>query len=143
MSRMKEVTMEDMVIRVQLFDEGICRVELPRTPLHTKVYCNDECLFSFVPLMLPDEAACEACQEPSCHCAERSAGATGGCQFPIERYERLRIDVYDEQETELLLSATYIQDWGGLRSETKYVATRELDVQVLSSKQHMREHAVA
>ncbi len=135
--------MKDTVIKVQLFDEGICRIELPRMPLHTKVYCNDECLFSFVPSMLPDETACEACDGPACHCAERDAGATGGCQFPLERSERLRIDVYDEREEELLLRASYILAWDGLRLEIKYIATHELDIQVLSSKHHMHEQAIA
>lgn len=133
--------MEDTVIRVQLFDEGICRVELPRMSLHTKVYCNDECLFSFVPSIQPGETTCKTCDEPTCDCAERSAGATGGCQFPLDRYERLRIDVYDERDVELLLSVSYILAWEGLRLETKYVATRDLDVQVVSSKHYMREHA--
>jgi hypothetical protein len=136
---MKEVTMEDMVIRVQLFDEGICRVELPRMSLHTKVYCNDECLFSFAPPV--GEKDCKSCDEPTCDCAERNAGATGGCQFPLERYERLRIDVYDERDVELLFSASYILAWEGLRPETKYAAIRDLDVQVVSSKHYMREHA--
>jgi hypothetical protein len=140
-SWMKEVMMEGMVIRVQLFDEGICRVELPRMSLHTKVYCNDECLFSFAPSMQPGETSCESYDEPTCTCAERSAGATGGCQFPLERYERLRIDVYDERDVELLLSVAYILAWEGLRPEAKYVAARDLDVQVISSKHYMREHA--
>lgn len=138
--RMKEVTMEDTIIRVQLFDEGICRVELPRMALHTKVYCNDECLFSFAPSMSPNETSCETCDEPTCNCAERSAGAMGGCQFPLEPYERLRIDVYDERDVELLFSVTYILAWEGLRSEKKYTATCNLDVQVVSSKYYMREH---
>ena len=133
--------MEDTIIRVQLFDEGICRVELPRMSLHTKVYCNDECLFNFAPSLLPGETTCENCEEPTCDCAERNAGATGGCQFPLERYERLRIDVYDTQDIELLFSASYILAWEGLRPETKYAATRDLDVQVISSKHYMREHA--
>jgi hypothetical protein len=138
---MKEVTMGDTVIRVQLFDEGICRVELPRMSLHTKVYCNNECLFSFAPSIQPGETTCKSCDEPTCDCAERNAGATGGCQFPLERYERLRIDVYDEREVELLLSVSYILAWEGLRPEAKYAATRDLDVQVISSKHYMREHA--
>jgi hypothetical protein len=140
---MKEVTMEDTVIKVQLFDEGICRIELPRMPLHTKVYCNDECFFSFAPSMMAGETACETCEGPTCHCAERNAGATGGCQFPLERYERLRIDVYDEREEELLFRASYILASDGLRPEIKYIATHELDIQLLSNKHHMREHAIA
>lgn len=140
---MKGVTMEDMVIKVQLFDGGICRIELPRMPLHTKVYCNDECFFSFAPSMMAGETACETCEGPTCRCAERDAGATGGCQFPLEHYERLRIDVYNEQEKELLLRAFYILLGEGLRLVTKYVAIHELDVQVLSNKYHMREHAIA
>lgn len=136
---MKEVTMEDTVIRVQLFDEGICRVELPRMSLYAKVYCNDVCLFSFAPSV--GEKNCKSCDEPTCDCAERNAGATGGCQFPLERYERLRIDVYDEQDVELLLSVSYILAWEGLRPETRYATIRDLDVQVVSSKHYTREHA--
>jgi hypothetical protein len=138
--RMKEVTMEDTIIKVQLFDEGICRVELPRMALYTKVYCNDECLFSFAPSISLNETSCATCDEPTCDCAERSAGATGGCQFPLERYERLRIEVYDERDVELLFSATYVLAWEGLRFERKYTALRDLDVQVISSKHYMREH---
>jgi len=135
----KEVTMEDTTITVQLFDEGICRIELPRMLLNTKVYCNDVCMFIFAPSRSSDALTCGC--EPSCLCAERAAGATGGCQFPLEEHERLRIDVYDAQGQKKLFMATYILGKNGLKSEIKYMAKRGVDVQVLPGRQNVKEHA--